>query len=66
MRREELYLSDIIEAADAIASFLAGCAHAAFLESDLLRSAGLHKLTIIGEAAARIPRDFASRHPEVD
>lgn len=50
MRREELYLKDIVEAADSIEGFLDNVTHEAFIESDLLRSAVLHKLTIIGEA----------------
>ena len=39
MRREELYLRDIVEAADHIARFLAGIDFAVFSESELLRSA---------------------------
>jgi uncharacterized protein with HEPN domain len=66
MRREELYLSDIVEAADAIAAFLSGCSRDAFLQDDLLRSAVLHKLTIIGEAAARVALDFRERHPQIE
>jgi uncharacterized protein with HEPN domain len=66
MRRERLYLLDIIEAADAIQSFLVGVSETAFLESDLLRSAVLQKLLIIGEAAAHLARDFCDRHAEVD
>lgn len=66
MRREELYLSDIVEAADAIAAFLSGCSRAAFLQDDLLRSAVLHKLSIIGEAAARVALDFRERHPQIE
>jgi uncharacterized protein with HEPN domain len=58
MRREELYLADIIEAADAISSFLQGTERADFLGNDLVRSAVLQKLLIIGEAAARLPKDF--------
>lgn len=66
MRREELYLRDMIAAAEAIAEFLAGVTPEVFLTSDLLRSAVLHKLTIIGEAAARLPREFAVRYSEVE
>lgn len=66
MRAEELYLSDIVEAAEAIASFLTGVSHDEFLQDDLRRSAVLHKLTIIGEAAARLPTDFRERHPEIE
>lgn len=66
MRREELYLTDIVEAAEAIASFLAGVLREDFIEDELRRSAVLHKLMIIGEAAARLPKDFRDRHPEIE
>jgi uncharacterized protein with HEPN domain len=66
MRRERLYLLDIVEAADAIRSFLAGVSESAFLGNDLLRSAVLQKLSIIGEAASRLPQDLCDRHPEID
>jgi len=65
MRRERLYLTDILEASDAISTFLGGCSKDAFFESELVRSAVLHKLTVIGEAAARLPGDLRLRHPEV-
>jgi len=66
MRREELYLADMLEAADAIQQFLAGIDRNSFLESDLLRSAVLQKLTIIGEAAARLPKEFRDRHTDIE
>jgi len=65
MRREELYLTDIVEATDGIEKFLADVKRDAFLQNDLLRSAVLQKLTIIGEAAARLPMEFRERHPEI-
>lgn len=66
MRREELYLSDIVEAADAIEYFLADVDKETFWRDDLLRSAVLHKLTIIGEAAARLSSEFHQRHSEIE
>ncbi len=66
MRLEELYLSDIVEAADAIQKFLEGVQRERFLQDDLLRSAVLQKLTIIGEAAARLSMEFRERHPEIE
>ena len=66
MRREELYLADIIEAADAIQQFLRTADKDAFMIDDLLRSAVLHKLTIIGEAAAHLPSEFRVRHSEIE
>jgi uncharacterized protein with HEPN domain len=66
MRREELYLTDIVEAADAIQQFLIGIQRDDFLDSDLVRSAVLQKLTIIGEAAARLSKEFQDQHSEID
>jgi uncharacterized protein with HEPN domain len=54
MRREELYLRDIVEAANHIAGFIAGLDPMSFQESELVRSAVAQKLAIIGEAAARV------------
>ncbi len=66
MRREELYLTDIVEAADAISRFVEGVEEGAFESGDELRSAVLLKLIVIGEAASCLPKEFAARHPEVD
>lgn len=66
MRRERLYLLDIIEAADAIREFLTGIEEADFVENDLVRSAVLQKLTLIGEAAGRLPNELCEAHPEID
>ncbi len=65
MRREELYLRDIVEAVDFVAQFIRGLDRAAFQQSELVRSAVVHKLSIVGEAAAHVPEQVRSRHPEV-
>jgi uncharacterized protein with HEPN domain len=65
MRREELYLKDIIEAAEAIHKFLGEVKKSAFLTNDLLRSAVLQKLSVMGEAGARLPLKFRKSHPEI-
>ena len=65
MRRERLYLADILEASKAIAEFLVPVTEQEFLESDLVRSAVLQKLMIIGEAASRMPPDLTNANPQV-
>lgn len=66
MRREELYLADIIEAADTIQRFMEGMQRDDFFRDELRQSAVLQKLTVIGEAAARLPTEFTERHPEIE
>jgi uncharacterized protein with HEPN domain len=66
MRRETLYLQDIIEACDLLQAFLAGMDASAFLASELHKAAALQKLAVIGEAAARLPQAFRETHPQVE
>ena len=66
MRREELYLTDIVEAADAIQRFVEGIQRKDLIDDELRQSAVLQKLIVIGEAAARLPREFRERHPEIE
>jgi uncharacterized protein with HEPN domain len=65
MRSDALYLADIVQAADAIARFVEGMDEPRFVGDDLVRSAVLHKLTVIGEAAARVSGDLRQSHPDV-
>jgi uncharacterized protein with HEPN domain len=65
MRHEALYLTDIIEATDYIAEFIAGADFQAFEKSEMLRSAVVQKLAVIGEAAARVSEELKTRHPQV-
>jgi uncharacterized protein with HEPN domain len=54
MRRDDLYLRNIVEAADHIAGFIAGIEFSTFEKTELVRSAVIQKLVVIGEAAARV------------
>ncbi|KQC37372.1 DUF86 domain-containing protein [Frankia sp. ACN1ag] len=65
MRRDELYLVDMIEAAVAATAFVQEVDEAAFLESDLIQSAVLQKLLVIGEAAGRVSPEIRGRWPDV-
>ncbi|MDO9068989.1 MAG: DUF86 domain-containing protein [Deltaproteobacteria bacterium] len=66
MRHEFLFLKDIIESTDAIGSFIADIELSSFAGNDLVRSAVLQKLIVIGEAAAHLPKDFRERHTDVE
>lgn len=65
MRREILYLTDIVEATDHIAAFISAIDFDGFHNSEMVRSAVVQKLAIIGEAAARISEPLRSRYPQV-
>jgi uncharacterized protein with HEPN domain len=58
MRPERLYLQDILNTCNAIERFLRRTTETAFMPDELVRSAILQKLIVIGEAAARLPRNF--------
>lgn len=66
MRRDNLYLKDIDDAAEAIGRFIGKKSHRNFLDDEILQSAILQKLIVIGEAAARISSDFRKKHPEIE
>ena len=65
MRRDDLYLHDIIEAPDHIATFLGQMDLEGFQQSELVRSAVVQKLAIIGEAAARISDELTGRYTQI-
>lgn len=65
MRREILYLTDIVEASSHVETFIAGIDFEQFQQSELIRSAVVQKLTILGEAAGRLSPAVRSRAPEV-
>ncbi|MBC7237941.1 MAG: DUF86 domain-containing protein [Chloroflexi bacterium] len=65
MRPERLYLLDIVAAAEAISRFLHDVEPEQFMRDELRQSAVLQKLIVIGEAAARLPKDFTQAHPEI-
>ena len=65
MRPEQLYLTDILEASRAIVTFCADVHFEQFEGNDMLRSAVLQKLIVIGEAVARLPKKFYRQHPEI-
>ncbi len=64
MRSEFLYLQDILEAIAAIEKFLRSVEKPDFLADDMLQSAVLYKLIIIGEATANISDDIKRRYPQ--
>jgi uncharacterized protein with HEPN domain len=65
MRRDGLLLEDIVAAADAVAEFIAGYTAETLASNQLVRSAVVHQLTVIGEAVARLSAAVRDQHPEI-
>ena len=66
MGTEELYLRDVVEACDAIETFIAGLSKETVLNTDLILSAVVRKFEIIGEACSKLSIEFREDHPEID
>lgn len=66
MRSEQLYLTDILEAADAIGRFIAGIAYDDFMNDEMRQSAVIQKILVIGEAASHISEDIRNKYPNVE
>jgi|Wag4MinimDraft_19_1082662.scaffolds.fasta_scaffold31531_1 uncharacterized protein with HEPN domain len=64
-RRDELYLLDILEAAEALAGYLLDQDFASFQSSPILRDAVERRLMVIGEAAARISDELKASFPDL-
>jgi hypothetical protein len=60
MRHEKLYLTDIVEAARAIEKFIMGEDFNEFEQNEMMNSAVLQKLSVIGEAASNCQKNSQS------
>jgi len=65
MRSDALYLADILDAILAIERFVTGFDEARFLADELVQSAVLQKLSVIGEAAARLSGSTRDNFPDI-
>jgi uncharacterized protein with HEPN domain len=65
MRNYEIYLYDILQAAEAIENFVEGMSLEDFKKDDRTSSAVLRKFEIIGEATKNIPEEMRREHPDV-
>ena len=65
MRPEKLYLTDIVEAADAVGRFCGGISIEDLLDDEMRQAAILQKLIVIGEAAARLPDEFRQQYRDI-
>jgi uncharacterized protein with HEPN domain len=65
MRRDLQRLQDMLEALDSVTTMMGGCSEADFLRNDTLRYAVAHRLTVVGEAVARLGADIKEKYAAV-
>lgn len=65
MRREELYLADLIDNARAVRGYLDGVTRERWDAEDILRDAVLYRMLLLGEIASALPDELRDRYPHV-
>jgi uncharacterized protein with HEPN domain len=65
MRREELYLADLIDSTRAVRDYLSGVTRSQWDDSALIRDAVLYRLLLLGEIASALPETVRDRYPDV-
>lgn len=65
MRRDEQRLHDILEALDSVAKMIDGRTEAGFLGDETQCYAVAQRLTVVGEAAARLSPELKQRYPSI-
>lgn len=65
MWRDDAYLLDMLIYARKALMFCGDCTLEKFMSDDMLQSATLHVLQIIGEASSKVSSEFQKSHPEI-
>ena len=65
MRREELYVTDLVDNARAVREYLDGVSRERWDADRMLRDAVLYRLLLLGEIASALPDDLRDRYPGV-
>jgi uncharacterized protein with HEPN domain len=65
MRREELYVADLVDNARAVQEYLAGVSRDRWDQDRVLRDAVLYRLLLLGEIASALPDDLRERYRDV-
>jgi uncharacterized protein with HEPN domain len=65
MRRDEVYLLDILIAARKAMLFVEGIDRSEFEDNEVIQNAVIRPLEIIGEASGKISKNFRKLHKEI-
>ncbi len=64
-RNESLYLYDILEGCDTIASYIVGVSEIDFQNNKMMQDALVRNIEVIGEAAKNLSKELRDDNPEV-
>ena len=65
MRRNELYVADLIDNAQAVREYLDGISRGQWDQDRLRRDAVLYRLLLLAEIASALPDALRDRYPDV-
>ena len=65
MRREELYVADLVDNARAVQEYLDGVTRERWDADRVLRDAVLYRMLLLGEIASALPDELRDRYPDV-
>ncbi len=65
MKDDPANLEDVRIAANKVRAFISGVSHDRFLEDDLIQSAVIRQLEIMGEAVKRLSPEFRADHSSI-
>jgi len=65
MQRDDAYLLDMLIYARKARNYCTNTSFDNFIQNDLLQSATLHVLQVIGEAANKVSREYKNAHSEI-
>jgi uncharacterized protein with HEPN domain len=65
MRRDELYIADLVDNTQAVREYLDGISRGQWDQDRLRRDAVLYRLLLLGEIASALPDALRDRYPDV-
>jgi uncharacterized protein with HEPN domain len=65
MRREELYVADLVDNARAVREYIDGVTRERWDSDRILRDAMLYRMLLLGEIASALPDDFRDKYPDL-
>ncbi len=62
---DSIYINDILNAINSIETFVNGKSYYEFTKNNMMISAVIQKILVIGEASKQIPEPFRAKYPKI-